>query len=122
VLGLVQLTACGFGNHTLQSITVHPDSASAAEHGGAVQFTATGHFDSVPLIVAPLPVDWEIDSPPWVASGSSEVSIDSDGVARCSAGAVGTHKVLAIAPADGNLQISSTGDNAVIGTAEITCP
>jgi hypothetical protein len=119
----VQLTGCGLTNHKLESISVSPSSADALEHGGSVQFVATGHYDGPPYTVEPLTVMWTIDNPPWGGSTQSvDVSIDSKGLARCAPGAFAGHTVLAIAPADPNAALSATGEDAVIGTADITCP
>lgn len=44
--------------HQLLSITVSPTSGSATASGGQVQFVATGHYDSAPMRVTPLQVNW----------------------------------------------------------------
>jgi hypothetical protein len=119
--------ACGSG-HTIQSITVSPASADAQNYpNGKVPFVATGHYNSAPATVTPLQANWGAASSSVPADGA--VTIGSNGVAQCNAGATGTYTIGAWV----NLSVNGTPPcpsfpfgaascNYVLGTAKLTCP
>jgi hypothetical protein len=132
--------ACGAsptGPHLIQSLTLSPASADAQNYAeGKVGFVATGHFDTAPFTVTPLPANWGAESE-FVSNGSltygsanGAVSVDTNGVAQCALGALGTYAVVAWVIQDPNLRgtcgssnsIGEPGCNVVQGIAQLTCP
>ena len=118
--------ACGSSSsqRTVQSITLSPASANAQDYpGGAVQFVATGHYTTQPLMVTPLQAQW---GPPAGFPGSGVV-VDPNGVAKCVAS--GTYSVGAWTnlPAHDEVpcalgQFGQPVCYTVVGTARLTCP
>ena len=110
VLLAVCIVACG-GSSTrhLLSISISPPSANGANFPlGAVQFTATGTFDKVPVTVTSPTATWSI-SPSGIASIGT-----SDGFAQCAS--TGTATITASAP------VTQGSSTMVSGTATLTCP
>ena len=88
-----------------------------------MQFTATGTFSAEPVTVSPLTVEWTVGHSPYIKIadfGLNGVLIDSNGLASCKQGWVGTEKIVATAIA--NPELLATASNAVVATAELTCP
>ena len=125
VLALLLLASC-VANKTrvLQAISISPTNAAAHDYpGGLVQFTATGTFSAEPMTVSPLAVVWAVGHSPWILIadfGLNGVVIDSNGLASCKSGWVGTEKIFATATA--NPELLPSAANAVVATAEMTCP
>jgi hypothetical protein len=119
--------ACG-SNRQIQSITLSPASADAQDYpNGQVPFIATGYYNAMPTTVTPLEVTWGAASGSVPANGA--VTVNSNGVARCSVGASGVYTIGAWV----NLPVNGTppcpsfpyGQAAcryVLGTAKLTCP
>jgi hypothetical protein len=113
--------ACGTSQHTLQAITVSP---SAAE--GQAQFTATGYYNSAPSPVRSVAATWGACAQGW--QPTSEVSVSSDGLAQCSAGASGTYTVFAFETAVSGATcnvVPACGPSpcgTISNTAKLTCP
>lgn len=123
VIAVATSPACG-GPHTLQSITVNPQSAAA--NGSAVQFIATGNYNASPLHVTPEAATWGAckQNVP-----TNEVTVTGGGLARCASGAAGSYTVFAFVntnPTSCRQTIPSsqcgTGPCIVTGTAQLTCP
>jgi len=127
--------ACGSSARQIQSISVTPTSADAQNYpNGKVPFVATGHYNASPMTVTPLPANWgaasqQLFNGTEVLSATTEVSVDTQGVAQCTASASGTYVVGAWVPAP------SKGVCLVVGgpfnettcpvfeaTAQLTCP
>jgi hypothetical protein len=117
----VGLAGCGAGHANLTSITVSPQTATAASVNGQVGYTATGNFangKSRELNQA--------DGLSWKTSpttdGSVAATIGSTGEATCSAS--GTITVTASAPENLQFTINNGIQNTsstVSGTASLTC-
>ncbi len=91
------LSSCGGGSHQIQSISVVPTSADAQNsQNGRVQFTATGHYKTSALTVAPLKATWSAALGP----ATTAVTVDANGVAQCNAGSSGTFDIGAWVPVD----------------------
>ena len=134
------LFACGAtpaGPHLIQSLTLSPSSADAQNYpAGQVAFVATGHYDTSPKTVRPLPASWGAESvlmwqgSPTYGSANGDVLVDSNGVAQCAPTASGTYAVVAWAVQDPNLHgtcasgnsMGEPGCNVVQGMAQLTCP
>jgi hypothetical protein len=114
---LLLATGCGTSSspRELQSILLTP---SPAENG--VQFVATGNYNQAPLTVSPLTVFWEIP----LLLGKSGPTITQNGLATCTAGAPGTFNVLALAPQNPNIPVTSPPQPVPNVGAEtfLTCP
>jgi len=139
VAGCITL-ACGSspsGPRLIQSLTLSPASADAQNYpNGKVAFVATGHYNSAPLTVTPLPANWGAESEQlWngvltYGSADGAVVVDANGVAQCGAGASGTYAVVAWVIQDPGLQggcgsqnsIGEPGCDVVQGIAQLTCP
>ncbi len=131
-LGLVVLFSCACGGgRTLQSIAVSPASADGASSpNGQVQFTASGSYSSAPVTATPPNLQWTVDYLPWQAQPEiitiNTPTISATGVAQCPAAGANasaeTHKILAIAANIDNAAIATDGSNAVVGSAQMTCP
>ena len=107
----------------LVAVSVNPNSIDPVNlPNGQVQFTATGTFNMSPTSVEPMAnVVWTIDRPAFSAMpDSSNAFIDSNGVAHCAQGFIGTAQVFATAPANPNQPVSM--QNQVVGTATLMCP
>ena len=121
------LLSCGSSApHQLQSISLSPGSADAQQYSdGHVQFVVTGYYNTEPLTVAPLPAKWGAC---YQSSPTTEISINSTGVAQCGIGAVGTYVIWANDPLPdtGSYSCPSTnacGEGCVFSaTAQLTCP
>jgi len=134
LLALVAASAvvlsCGSNSsstHRLQSITLSPASADAQNlPSGMVQFTATGEYNSPPLIVTPLPATWGVC---YQFQPTNEISVTNNGLAHCASGAVGTYTVWASDPMDlppGTYacpaETACGGGCTITATAQLTCP
>ncbi|MGA2647696.1 MAG: hypothetical protein ABSF15_23590 [Candidatus Sulfotelmatobacter sp.] len=103
-----------------------PRSADAQQYpDGQVQFVVTGYYNTAPLTVALLPAKWGAC---YQSSLTTEISINSTGVAQCGIGAVGTYVIWANDPLPdtGVYSCPSTnpcGEGCVFSaTAQLTCP
>ena len=82
--------ACGSSNPTVNSqrqalsVSVTPATASAPAEG-QVQFTATGTYNTAPTVVTPLQATWVALGPS--NAHTTEVTINTNGLAQCSAAA-----------------------------------
>jgi hypothetical protein len=125
--------ACGSPSRRIQSLTVNPTSADAQSYpGGRVPFVATGYYNTSPATVTPLQANWSVLSE-QVLNGvetllpTTEVSVDTNGVAQCAAGASGTYVLGAWVAYQSRVSctvIRPFGDpcDSVLGTAQLTCP
>jgi hypothetical protein len=121
--------ACGNVPHRiLQSISLSPSTADAQNFpNGQVQFTATGTYNTAPISVTPLTANWSA-----VLNGEASnaaVSVDSNGLAQCNAGASGVYSIGAWDVTHPTVKTTCTvigpyGDpcNSTLGTAQLTCP
>ena len=131
-LGTVALLtlACGSSStpqRQLESISINPATSDAQNYpNGQVQFTATGTYNTSPMTAT-------LQDATWTAvfnnASTSEVSITSDGVAQCAAGAVGVFSIGAwdVMHTNGATctvvgPYGEPGCNAVLGKAQLTCP
>jgi hypothetical protein len=75
-----------------------------------------------PTTVEPMTnVVWTIDRPAFsTMPDSGNAFIDTNGVAHCAQGFIGTAQVFATAPANPNQPLST--QNQVVGSATIMCP
>jgi len=98
VLDLAISLACGSSPapRALQSVSLSPPTAD--DQGSPVQFTATGYFNDQPSSV-------KLSSANWGACYQNQrttaVLVNTDGLAQCAAGAVGTYTVWAWAESAG---------------------
>ncbi|MGB0066077.1 MAG: hypothetical protein WBP85_16665 [Terracidiphilus sp.] len=122
-LAVVGLAAgCANGDRQLQSLSISPATATA--NGSPVQFTATGHWSESPTTVTPQAATWvactATDAP------TTDATISSAGMATCASGAKGTYEVYAWDPRPGPactaIPACGGGCEAIIATAQITCP
>jgi hypothetical protein len=68
LVGILGLSGCGSGsNRQLLSLTINPQSATA--QNGQAQFVATGHFNTAPTTVTPMPVAWNQSFPAFDPPG-----------------------------------------------------
>lgn len=118
--------ACGSSPRMLETVSLNPSSADAM--GEPVQFTATGYFNQQP---SPEP----LVSATWGAcyqnQATTAVTVNTSGVAQCTAGASGTYTVWAWAERGGGscgpagsipANYCGLGECQVTGTALLTCP
>lgn len=121
LLAAVGLAGCGAGHANLTSITVSPQTATAASAQGQVGYTATGNFangKSRELSQAD-GLSWKT-SP--TSAGTVAATIGSTGEATCSA--AGTITITASAPQNLQFTINNGVQNTsatVSGTASLTC-
>ena len=81
--------SCGTAaNRSLQTITLSPETVASSQ--GAVQFTATDHWNVSPRDTLPLAPVWGVCQGKGKAT---DVSITSSGTATCGKGATGTYTV-----------------------------
>ena len=121
--------SCGVNNppkHVLETITLNPSIADAQNYpNGQVQFVATGNYMSAPTVVTPLTATWGACNQ---FQTTTAVTVGSNGLAQCSAGASGTYTVWANVPLDIPGVANCTAENAcgggcvVQGNALLTCP
>jgi hypothetical protein len=130
ILAIAITLACGSSAppRVLQSVSVSPLTADA--QGGPVQFTATGYFNDQPPSAKLSAANWGAC---YQNQQTSAVSVDTDGLAHCASGAVGTYTVWAWAESSAG---SCGGNNGGVpanpcggasqcqptGTAQLTCP
>jgi hypothetical protein len=118
--------ACGNGpQRQIVSLSVSPSPAD----GPQAQFTATGTYTTHPVMVSPLQGNWSVlDNN---GHPTTEVSINTNGLAQCASGASGIFTVgawvllLPSPPPQGTCNvIGPFGDpcGSVLGTAQLTCP
>lgn len=132
VLVLIELALSGCGasfffssnnGRLLVAVSVNPNSIDPVNlPNGMAQFTAVGTFNMSPTSVDPMPdVVWTIDQPAFSdMPDSGHAFIDTNGVAHCAQGFIGTARVFATAPANPNQPVST--QNQVVGTATLSCP
>ena len=116
--------ACGSSSHTLQSISMNPQTADAK--GSPVPFIATGNYDAPPRQVTPQPATWgacKQNIP------TNDVLVTANGTAQCGPGAVGAYTVFAyVNLGSGSCKQTVPGSQCgvgacvVTGTAQLTCP
>ncbi len=112
----------------LQSISVSPSTADAQNFNNEVQFTATGTYNRSPITVTPLPANW--GAADQNGGTTTAVTIDSNGLAQCASGASGVYSIGAWDLMDATAKVTcdsigpfgEPGCNAVLGTAQLTCP
>lgn len=121
LLTAVGLAGCGAGHANLTSVTVSPQSATAASTQGQVGYSATGHFANGKSRELS-----QVDGLSWKTSpttaGTVAATIGSTGEATCSA--AGTVTVTASAPQNLQFTINNGVQNTsatVSGTASLTC-
>ena len=92
VLAIALMLACGSSPppRSLQSVSLSPATADA--QGSPVQFTATGYFNDQPSSAKLLAANWGAC---YQNQRTTAVSVNTDGLAQCAAGAVGTYTVWA---------------------------
>jgi hypothetical protein len=130
-LGTLASLTLGCGSSSpqreLQSVSVSPAAADAQNYpNGQVQFTATGTYNTAPMTVNPLQASWGVAQNNAPTTG---ISVTNDGVAQCAPGAVGVYSVGAWDMMHTNGAsctlvgpYNEPGCNAVLGTAQLTCP
>ncbi len=134
-LGAAIGLACGSSNpnensqRQALSVSVTPATASAPANG-RVQFTATGTYNTAPTVVNPLQATWVVLGPS--NAPTTEVTINTNGLAQCSSAASGSYTVGAwVVQYSGNPPtpicnvISPFGNpcgDSVLGMAQLTCP
>lgn len=123
--------SCGAGSASdtprqLESVTLSPAAANVQDYpSGQVQFTATGNYNTPPFTVTPLPLaHWGVC---YNNAATTAITVNSEGIAQCAKGAVGTYSVWANAPPNVNgpncLALTACGGGCfVAGTAQLTCP
>ena len=119
--------ACG-SSRKIQSITVSPASAHAQSYPtGQVPFVATGYYNSAPMSVTPLQANWGAALNNLPANGA--VTVNSNGMAQCNAGASGTYTIGAWinlpvkgTPPCPSFPFGSSSCSVVLGTAQLACP
>lgn len=113
----------------LQSISVSPATADAqSAPNGQVQFTATGTYNTQPITVTPLQANW--GTADQNGGTTTAVTINANGLAQCAAGASGVYSIGAWDLIDTSVGVTCAsvgpfgepGCNAVLGTAQLTCP
>ena len=115
--------SCGASSHTLQSVRLNP--ATANGNGSAIQFVATGNYNSSPRQVTPQTATWGACKQNVPAN---EVTVTANGLASCGLGATGTYNVFAYVKADSacTQTVPTTqcgaGPCTVVGIAQLTCP
>jgi len=115
-------------NRQLQSISVSPASASPQSGNTTVQFTATGVYTAAPTPVTPLQANWAAVIPS--GGPTTAVTIDANGLAQCTPAASGVYSIGAWDLMDPTLKATcasidvygAPGCNAVLATAQLTCP
>jgi hypothetical protein len=130
VLAIAITLGCGSSPppRILQSVSLSPQTADA--QGTPVQFTATGYFNDQPLSAKLAAANWGAC---YQNQRTTAVSVNTDGLAQCAVGAVGTYTVWAWAESAAD---SCGGNNGEVpanpcggagkcqptGTAHLTCP
>jgi hypothetical protein len=130
VLAVAITLACGSSPapRALQSVSLSPTIANA--QGNPVQFTATGYFNDQPTTAKLTSANWGAC---YQGQQTLDVSVSTQGLAECAAGASGTYTVWAWAESAAG---SCGGDNGevpanpcggagscqITGTAHLTCP
>jgi hypothetical protein len=107
---------------SIQSVTVSPAIADAEDFpGDQVQFVATGYYKTPPSPITPLAAMWGVCQN---NAATAEVTISSNGLAHCAAGATGKYSVFAgDFPDPSCLAITACGGACMVtGTAQLTCP
>jgi hypothetical protein len=130
VLAIAITLACGSSPRVrvLQSVSLSPSTADA--QGSPVQFTATGYFNDQPSPAILLAANWGAC---YQNQRTTAVSVNTEGLAQCAAGAVGTYTVWAWAESaagscggnNGEIPANPCGGAGacqVTGTAQLTCP
>jgi len=128
--------ACGSSNSSrqIQGISVSPTSADAQNYpGGQVPFVATGMYSTAPTKVT-VQANWGAASEQLVngvevLTATTDVSVDSKGVAQCGVSATGIYVIGAWVPAGTQAICNVIGGPfnintcpAFQGTAQLTCP
>ncbi|HEY6306639.1 MAG TPA: hypothetical protein VI488_09315 [Candidatus Angelobacter sp.] len=104
-------------------VTVNPSFADPLNFPNLqVQFSASGTFNAAPTPVNPLPsVIWTVDLPAFsTLPDPGHASISQTGLAQCTPGFAGVVQVIATAPANPTLPLSSS--NQMSGVAQMNCP
>jgi len=120
--------ACGSSSSMTrgaQSLTVAPATADASQYpNGQVPFLATAYYNSPPSPVQGVSATWGAC---YQNVPTTDVVVNSSGVARCAAAASGTYTVWAyVVNGDQACPAFETacggGGCQVTGTAQLTCP
>jgi len=111
---------CGSNSTKLKSLAVAPSDASA--NGSTVIFSAIATLSDGSQPGIRWPVQWYTYNPFSEMPIRTGANIDGNGNATCDAGATGAWTIYAVAPADKRKDITPRGENAVIGTAQFSCP
>jgi len=127
ILAIAITLACGSSPRILQSVSLSPPTADA--QGSPVQFTATGYFNEQPSPVKLPTANWGAC---YGNQPTTAVSVNTDGLAQCAAGAVGAYTVWAYAERGGDScgpagtvpanPCGGAGECQVTGIAQLTCP
>lgn len=128
LLAIAITLACGSSPRALQSINLSPSTADA--QGNPVQFTATGYFNDQPSTAKLTAANWGAC---YQNQRTNAVSVNTDGLAQCASGAVGTYTVWAWAESaadscggnNGEVPANPCGGASACqptGTAQLTCP
>ena len=123
----VVLAGCGgspMSSHALKAIPVSPATADGSGSGGTVQFTATGHWSSAPMVTTPFSANWVVCQS---NTPSSDVTVSGNGLATCGKAAKGVYDVNAWSFPIGqgfncNAITACGGGCTVEGSAQLTCP
>jgi hypothetical protein len=111
------------------SLTVTP-AAVTAPAKGQVQFTAAATYSLAPTSVNPAPATWAVANAASTAL-TTDVTIDSNGLAQCTSVASGTYTVGAwipqfAKPPQVECEATTVFDNpcgdSLLRTAQLTCP
>ena len=117
--------ACGTNaQRQIVSLSMSPSTAQ----GPQVQFNATGTYTASPVTVTPLQATWVVVND--TGSRTTEVSINTNGLAQCNSGASGVYTVGAwvvlLGPPKAVCSVLTAFGNpcgdSVIGFAQLTCP
>lgn len=129
ILAIALTLACGGSSpRSLQSVILSPATADA--QGNPVQFTATGYFNHQPSTATLTQANWGAC---YQNQSTTAVSVSTEGLAQCAAGATGTYTVWARAETaayscggnNGEVPANPCGGASfcqITGTAQLTCP
>jgi hypothetical protein len=115
-------TSAGSANTSgiLQSIALCPATADAKDYtNGEVQFMATGYYDTKPSPAVAQDITWGVC---YQNAPTSAVSMNTGGLAQCTAGASGAYNVFASQLTECNAITACGGGCQIAGFAKLTCP
>jgi hypothetical protein len=111
------------------SLSVTPATAKAPANG-QVQFSAAATYSLAPTSVNPAPATWAVANAASTAL-TTDVTINSDGLAQCTSAASGTYTVGAWIPqfakppqveCDATTVFDNPCGDSILRTAQLTCP